>query len=200
MNKVYIDVIKCKVTIKDKKNRIVKSFENISTNNKDSVRLSIKFLMFAINKVFSKKGFNDEDYIFYINDKEIINFIKDTDSNTIYKKVLKDWHDNLDLNTISELGNFLVQFNKINSKDIEYFEEDIEYLLQEKKQELLNKLSMYDSQIQDELHIIRELSDKDVIEHAEIRILKLRELSIKRVLVKKELKKITKWELNKEGT
>lgn len=191
---IYIDKNERRVILKNNKQKLIKEYSNISTKNSKDILISIKLLIYSLNKIFNlNKNFNDEDYIFHINDSSIIKYIKD--ENYFFEKVDIEWRDELDDKTYSELGNFLSMFKKIYSKDIEYWVKDELYNLSVEKESLYIKQSECDKEIQDILHEIRNLNEDDInSERSIIFVKKLRKIGQTRINIKNKIKEIEKQE------
>lgn len=191
---VYIDKNERQVILKNNKQKLIKEYSNISTKNSKDILISIKLLIYSINKIFLlNKRVNDDDYLFHINDEALIKYIKD--ENYFYEKVRIEWKDDLDDKTYSELGNFLSMFKRIYGKDIIYWVKDELFNLSSEKEALYLKQSECDIKIQDILHEIRNLKEKDVTaEQSVIFVKKLREIGQARIVIKNKIKDIEKQE------
>lgn len=190
MKYIYINTLENSVTIKDKKLKTLKKYENLSKKN-DSMLNSIKLIIFSITKltVLDKRYF-DEEYIFYITDENILKYIKDNNS-FFYKKIDKEWKYELDNKTLSETGRLLSLFARFNFKDILFWMEDEEYKANEKREGLAKIQSEYDTKTQDYLHTIQSLKDDEITpKYCMKLILEIRDVRKKREGVKKEIKKL----------
>lgn len=187
---VYIDKNERCVTFKNNKKKLIKEYNNISTKNSTDKLISIKLLIYSINKIFNlNKRFNDENYIFYINDESLIKYIKD--ENYFYEKVNAEWKNELDEKTYSELGNFLKMFKRIYGKDILYWIKDELYSLSNEKENLYLKQSKCDIKIQDILHEIRNLNKDEITPKISVDLVEqLREIGQVRVDIKNKIKNI----------
>lgn len=195
MKYIYINTVNNSVSIKNKKNRLIKKYENISRNNIELLN-STKLLIFALNKIFvmDKNHYNDEEYIFNISDEKLITYLK-TEYDFFYEKINKDWKNELDNKTLSELGRLLSLLNKIPFKNVLYWIEDEEYIRNEKYEKYAKMQSEYDEAIQKLLHHIQGLKDKELESDYCISLIKeIRRVRLEREKVKKEIRKIDKGE------
>ena len=193
MYHIYIDVNKREIVVKDIKFRTLKKYTNISTKNTNGVLRAIKLTIFSLNKVFKMNvRYNDFGYIFYINDKDLIRYIKTSDER-FNIKIKHYW--NLDNKTLSELGNFLVIFSRLHNKDIVYWERDELFELKDKKEEFYMEQSRLDTLTQDILHDIKQIKKEDITEEfCNNSVLKLREIQIERGKIKRQIKSLEKKE------
>lgn len=193
MINIDIDKNKRTVVIKEIQNNktIINKFGNISINGADGILVSVKLVIFAITKIFIyHKNYADKEFMFYINDPELIKLIK-SDTNDIYKKINFEWHTQFNNKTVSELGRLLSMFKKLPSKDIlckeanENFTE-VELNLILKRDGLIQEQSICDKKLQDVLHKI----EYGHYNNAEKVIENIRRLRIQRSLIKKNIKNI----------
>lgn len=193
MYHIYIDVNKREIVVKDKKFKILKKYTNISTKNTSGMLRAIKLMIFSLNKVFKMNvRYNDFGYIFYINNEDLISYTKTSDERFNLK--VKPYWD-LDNKTLSELGNFLVIFNRLHNKDIVAWERDELFELNDKKEELYLAQSKCDTLTQDVLHDIRQKKDKEITDtFCKGAVLKLREIQKERSKIKNQIRSIEKKE------
>lgn len=193
MLNVYIDTLNKEITIRDKKNKLVKKYSNLSTNNANELLSSIKLLMISLNKIFNMNSrYYDETYMFYITDSNLIEYIK-ADEFYIRTHIKREWKNELDNRTLSELGNLLKIFEKIGSKDIVYWdiENDEKYALREEREKLNALQSKLDSEIQDVLHEIQKLKDDEITEAKALSfVMRIRHIRKQRNKVKTNIKNL----------
>lgn len=193
MLNVYIDTFNKEITIRDKKNKLVKKYSNLSTNNANELLSSIKLLMISLNKIFNMDSrYYDETYMFYITDSNLIEYIK-ADEFYIRTHIKREWNNELDNRTLSELGNLLKIFEKIGSKDIVYWdiENDEKYALREEREKLNALQSKLDSEIQDVLHEIQKLKDDEITEAKALSfVMRIRHIRKQRNKVKTNIKNL----------
>lgn len=190
MIKIYIDKNLREVTFKDRKEKMIKQYTNLSTKNSEGVLITIKLIIYSLNKIFNMNTkYDDEEYVFYINDEELFKYIKDTDQNTFYEKVNKDWRTSLEGKTYCELGRLLAIFKKLHNKDIVTWERDELFNLRNEKEKLYACQSECDIETQDILHAIQQLRDDEVTEQICISfIIKLRNVRKRRNKIKTGIK------------
>lgn len=190
MKHIYINTIENSVTIKDNRFKTVKKYENLSKNNSKMLN-SIKLIIFAINKItVLDKRYYDEEYLFYITDENILKYIKNN-YGFFYKKIDKEWKYDLDNTALSEIGRLLSLLSRFNFIDINYWIEDEEYKMNEKREYLAKLQSEYDSKIQDYLHTIQDLSDDEITEKTCMKLIReIRDIRNEREGIKKQIKKI----------
>lgn len=194
MINIYIDVNKREVTIKDRKDKIVNKYSNISTKNKEGLSKSLKLFMYSLNKIFLDSRYNDKEYLFNINDCQLLNIIK-LENDNFRETVNKEWHDIYDKNIVSQLGTFLHFLSKINAKNILYWERDELFELKDKKQVLYTEQSKYDVELQNILHSIDDIKTSEITpEKAYAILISIKEVRNKRINIKKKIKKIEREE------
>lgn len=193
MLNIYIDTFNNEITLRDGKNRLIKKYSNLSTQKSNELLSSIKLLMISLNKIFNMNSrYYDEVYMFYITNNELLTYIKSDEFN-IRTHIKREWRNELDNKTLSELGNLLNIFKKINSKDIVYWdmENDDRYALRIERERLNDCQSKIDSQIQDILHDIQKLKDDEITEAKALSfIMNIRHLRKERNKIKTSIKNI----------
>lgn len=190
MKHIYINTIDNSVTIKDRRFKTLKKYENLSKNDIPILN-SIKLIIFSINKLMVlDKRYYDEEYLFYITDENILKYIKDNYS-FFYKKVDKEWKYDLENKVLSEIGRLLSLLSRFNFIDINYWIEDEEYKINEKRESLAKIQSEYDSKTQDYLHIIQKLNDDEITEKTCMKLIReIRDVRRERENIKKQIKKL----------
>lgn len=175
-----------------KKNKtIVNDFGNISVNGADGVLVSIKLMIFAVTKIFIyHKDYSDKEFIFHINDAQIINLIKN-ETCDIYEKINPEWHNEFDNKTLSELGRLLSMLKKLPSKDILYIKpneifNNTEHMLIHERAKLVQEQSSCDKKLQDILHDI----EYGYCEYPEKTIKNIENNRLKRRKIKEDIKAI----------
>lgn len=193
MLNVYIDTLNKEITFRDKKNKLIKKYSNLSTNNANELLSSVKLLMISLNKIFNMNSrYYDETYMFYITNAKLIEYIK-ADEYNIRTHIKREWKNELDNKTLSELGNLLKIFEKIGSKDIVYWdiENDEKYALREERERLNLQQSKLDSEIQDILHEIQKLKDDEITEAKALSfVMNIRHIRKQRNKVKTNIKNL----------
>lgn len=193
MLNIYINTLNNEITFRDGKNRLVKQYSNLSTQKSNELLSSIKLLMISLNKIFNMNNrYYDEVYMFYITNNELLDYIK-ADEFNIRTHIKRDWKNELDNKTLSELGNLLNIFKKIDSKDIVFWdmENDERYALRVERERLNERQSKIDSQIQDILHDIQNLKDDEITESKALSfIMNIRHLRKERNKIKTNIKNI----------
>lgn len=194
MLNVYINTLNNEITLRDRKNKLIKKYSNLSTKKSSSELLSaIKLLMISLNKIFNLNNrYYDETYMFYISNNELVNYIK-ADEFNIRTHIKKEWKKDLDNKTLSELGNLLNIFSKIGSKDIVYWdmETDERYALREQRELLNQQQSELDTKIQDILHEIQILKDDEITEAKALSfVMNIRHLRKRRNKIKDNIKNL----------
>lgn len=191
MKKIIIDNSKNNVKIfcvKVNKDKLLGDYSNIKTSS-DELLSAIKLIIFSINKIriIDKNYINDEEYIFYIDNKEIIDLIKNETDFLI--KILPEYHLLYNNVTVSEIGRLLSMLSKFNSKDILFLNNSKDYNLKCKREELYSRQSYCDTTTQDILHKIQntDLSALSFDEALEL-LYKIKNIRIERCLVKQEIK------------
>ncbi|NLZ33669.1 MAG: hypothetical protein GX889_01940 [Clostridiales bacterium] len=194
MVNIFIDINKREVSFRDDKLRLIKRYSNISTKNKEDLDKTTRLFIYALNKIFLNRFYYDENYMFYVNNKEIIDLIK-TENNNFLRRINKNWHKTLTKDTISQLGNFLSLFNRIKNKNLLYWENKELYEIIDKKEKLYQLQSECDIKIQDILHQIQKLPNEEIVEDICIKlILEIKNLRLERSKIKNKIKLLEKKE------
>lgn len=190
MKHIYINTIENSVTIKDRRFKTLQKYENLSKNDIPMLN-SIKLIIFSINKLMVlDKRYYDEEYLFYITDENILKYIKD-DNSFFYKKVDKEWKYDLENKVLSEIGRLLSLLSRFNFIDINYWIEDEEYRINEKRESLARIQSEYDSKIQDYLHMIQKMDEYELTEKNCVKLIReIRKVRLERDDIKKQIKKL----------
>lgn len=188
MVNIYIDKNKREIVVKDKKDKIIKKYSNLSTKNSDGIRRSVKLFMYSLNKIFLINRYNDEEYMFFINDEELISIIK-LENDLFRTSINKEWHNIYDKKTVSEIGTFLSFLKRIKNKNAIYWERSELFNLKDEKENLYLEQSECDKNVQDILHEIQVLSEEDITDtNCMAFVYKLREVRKLRNSIKTKIK------------
>ena len=131
----------------------------------------------------------DEEYLFYINNNEVVNLIKEETDFLV--KINPEFHLLYNKVTVSEIGRLLSLLNKLPNKDIVFLDDTKEYDLKCKREELYSKQSYCDTLTQDILHKIQN-TDIESLSYKEALsiLLQIKDIRLERCLVKEEIKSV----------
>ena len=193
MKKIIIDNYRNHIKIfevKKNKEKLLIEYSNIKTSNEELLS-SIKLIIFAINKIknIDKNFVMDEEYLFYINNNEVVNLIKEETDFLV--KINPEFHLLYNKVTVSEIGRLLSLLNKLPNKDIVFLDDTKEYDLKCKREELYSKQSYCDTLTQDILHKIQN-TDIESLSYKEALsiLLQIKDIRLERCLVKEEIKSV----------